>query len=547
MKKYLTMIGELVLLLGTFLGVSIVHNDIIVPNSGAYGEFVGKNLPIWITVMFAITSALIAIIFQVKKRIVKERYESIVQMSNFSKISKLDATITTLVGIFTGIFFICFIKLSFIEEATPDFDNYINMFMNSQSFIVTIIGLSIIGPLFEEVLFRGILFNIMRRKMPFIFALVVQAVFYAYCQPNLSVQFISFFLAIMYGILYYRLKSIWSTLLAAGFMNTVIFVAKQYGVLDFLSDCPDHILMLIAGVSLFFMIVLVRAVWKGDNKSVDLRMIGNLLLWTFVYSAFYYPFIFIVWNQYVMGIDAISPWLGRNNVIGFIPYDILAFVIYYYIMKWVNKKDLIQVSNFSRISLKNAVLISILGIAMGVWVQMFFKIPYFEKNYPQFDQLTVYLTDALFLVYFAFLIVHSMYKEIYFRAMIYNVFRTAMPVWVSVIGTGIVYGGLFFNWDIALTIYATLGALIFSFMFEWYKSIWAPIINEFFVFAAYYGIRKLNVAYGPGVVWALGISSVVVIGLMVYLWKNRETGRENEQSLPTGQSDRVGGELHAEL
>ncbi|WP_182300404.1 hypothetical protein [Cohnella cholangitidis] len=44
MKKYLLMAGEVALLLGTFLGVSIVHNNILVPNSGAYGQFVGKNL-----------------------------------------------------------------------------------------------------------------------------------------------------------------------------------------------------------------------------------------------------------------------------------------------------------------------------------------------------------------------------------------------------------------------------------------------------------------------------------------------------------------------
>lgn len=525
MRKYLLMVGEVALLLGTFLGVSILHNTIIVPNSGAYGDFVGRNLPIWITMMFAITSVLYVIYFQVKKRFVKKNYESIIQMSNFKKMNKIDVTISALIGLFLGIFFICFMKLSFIIDGFPDFENYVAMFMNSESFIITIIGLSIIGPLFEEVLFRGLLFNIMRKSLPFVAALLLQAVFYGYAQPNPSIQVMAFFLAIVYGILYYRLKSIWSSLIGAAVMNTVIFVTREYGVQDSIATIPDNILMFTSGFCLFFMIALLVAVWRGDTKVAVLKMTGNLLLWTFVYAAFYYPFIFIVWNQYIMGIDAIAPWLGANNVIGFVPYDILALVIYFYVMKWVNKKNLIKASNFTRMSFKNGVIISILGIAMGVWVQCFFEIPYFRDNYPQFDQLTVYLTTTIVPVYLLFLIIHSIYKEIYFRALIFNVLRTAMPVWISVVGTGIIYGGLFFNWDVPLTIYASLGALIFSLMFEWYKSIWAPIINEFFVFAAYYVLRKLNLSYGPGVVWALVISSIVVLSLMYYLWKNRETKR----------------------
>jgi membrane protease YdiL (CAAX protease family) len=461
----------------------------------------------------------------VKKRLVKDRYESIVRMSNFAKIGRTDALISGLIGLFTGLFFICMIKVSFIADNFPDFENYVSMFMNSQSFAMTLIGLAVIGPLFEEIFFRGLLFNILRRNLPFAAALLIQAVFYGYCQPNPSVQVVSFFLALIYGVLYARLHSIWSTLLAAGLMNAVIFVTREYGAQDALANLPDSILLMISGVCLFLMIVLLRSVWKGDSKAVDLRMIGNLFLWTFVYSAVYYPVIFGAWNRGVMSIGAIAPWLGRNNVIGFIPYDIIAFVVYYGVMKGIHRKNLIRESNFTRLSLRKAGLISLLGIAMGVWVQMLFKIPYFSERFPQFDQLTVYLTTAILPVYIAFLVIHSTYKEIFFRAMIYNVFRSAMPVSVSVLGTGVIYGGLFFNWDVPLTIYASLGALIFSLLFEWYRSIWAPIINEICVFAAYYALRKMDIAFGAGAMWALGVSSAAVIGLMLYLWKKRETGR----------------------
>jgi membrane protease YdiL (CAAX protease family) len=534
MKKYLTMTGEIVLYLAVFLMVSIVHNNYIVPNSGAYGKFLGKNLPIWITIMFAITSLLIVLIFQIKKRIMKDGYEGIIAMSKFRRLSRQDVLLTTLFGLFTGLFFISMTKVSFIATNFPDFKNYVAMFMKSQSFIMVIIGLSIIGPLFEEVLFRGILFNIMLKRIPFIAALLLQAVLYGYCQPNPSIQVLAFFLAIMYGILYYRLQSIWSTLITASVMNTVIFVAKKTGLMDHLgTTVPDHILLFITGISFFFMIVLLAAVWKVETKTKNLIMIGNLFLWAFVYAIVYYPFIFIVWNEGVMKIASIRRWLAQNNVIGFIPYDILAFVVYFYVMKFVHKKNLITESSFTRISLKNGLLISILGILMGVWVQFVFLIPYLNETFPQFDQLTVYLTTAILPVYLLFLVIHSMYKEIYFRALIYNVLRTSLPVWASTLMTGIIYGGLFFNWDVMLTAYACLGALIFSLMFEWCRSIWAPIINEFFVFAAYYAIKKFELSYGPYVPWVIALSSIGVLYLMYYLWKNRDTEHSQSHQSPS--------------
>ncbi|MBD3919134.1 CPBP family intramembrane metalloprotease [Paenibacillus sp. PR3] len=526
MKKYLTMTGELILLLGTFLMVATIHNDYIVPNSGAYGNFMFNNLPIWISVMFAVTSVLVLVIFQIRRLVLKDRYESIAAMSRFTRLRKEDVLLTSLMGIFTGLLFICMIKVSFIANHFPDFNEYIDMFMRSQSFIMIIIGLCIIGPLFEEIFFRGILFNLMLKKMPFIAALLLQAVIYGYCQPNPSIQVIAVFLAIIYGILYYRLQSIWSTIITAAVMNTIIFVSKKTGLLDALSSIPDHVLLLITGICLLFIIVLLKAVWHEDTKINNLKMIGNLFLWTSVYSLVYYPFIFGVWNNGVMRISAINQWLGHNNIFGFLPYDILALVVYYFVMKKVHKQNLIKVSNFTRISVKNGVLIAIMGTMMGVWVQCLFLFPYFSQNFPQFEQLTVYLTTAILPVYIAFLVYHSIYKEIFFRALVYNVLRSALPMWISVLMTGIIYGGLFFNWDPLLTVYACLGALIFSLLFEWYKSIWAPIINEFFVFAAYYVVRKLELAYGRGIVWTFTICTIGVLCFMIYLWKNRDTERK---------------------
>jgi membrane protease YdiL (CAAX protease family) len=229
-----------------------------------------------------------------------------------------------------------------------------------------------------------------------------------------------------------------------------------------------------------------------------------------------------VWNNKIMGITAISGWLGQNNVIGFVFFDTVSIAVYFAVMKWVHKRNLFKVSNFSKISPMAGVWIAVLGVAMGVWVQCFFTIPYFAERFPQFQQLFDYMTTAVLPVFLVFLFMHSIYKEIYFRALIYNVLRPAYSIPVSIAVTGVIYGGLFFNWDLPLTIYASAGALIFGLLFEWYRSIWAPIVNEIVLFGTYFVMKKMAFTYSFGIAAALAVSSAVILAVMYGLWKYRE-------------------------
>lgn len=531
MKKVSAMLGEVLLLLGLFMGVAYAHNVLLVPNSGAYGDYLERNLPIWISIMFAITAAVVLLVFRIKRQIVKDRYVSIWKMSGFGPISRIDFAMITIIGIFAALLFMSIISISSVAEAFPDFDEYLKLFMKSDSFIMVIVGVCIVGPLFEEVFFRGILFNLMRRTVPFTVALLLQAAIYGYAQPNPSIQVTAVFLAIMYGLLYTKLKTVWATIWTAFVINTVLFCSEKFGLLKSFATFTDAVLLMMAMLCLFATIVLTVSVWRGHDKLGHLKMIGGLLLWPFIFVVTYFPFLNL-WNNTIMNIDSINGWLGNNNVVGFVLFDSATFVIFFYAMKLIHKKNLIVVSNFSRIDRKILLLIALLGVGMGVWVQAFFKIPYFHDNYPQFEQLFEYLTTASIPIFLLFLFIHSAYKEIFFRALTYNVLRSVQPVSVSIVVTGIIYGGLFFAWDLPMTIYACAGALVFGLMFEWFKTIWAPIVNELFLFGAYFVMRKLNMPYSTGMVWLLAVSSVIIIAIMVVLYRMRETGKV---STPAGE------------
>jgi membrane protease YdiL (CAAX protease family) len=526
MKKYASMAGEVLLLFGIFVGVAMVLNNVIVPNSGRFEQYLIDNVPIWITIMFTITAALILLVFRIKRSIVKEKYVSIWSLSKFKKMKGVDIGATTIIGIFTALLFMSMIKVSFIANTFPDYNEYMTLFMKSDTFLMVIVGVCIVGPLFEEIFFRGILLNIMRRTIPFAVAIWIQAILYGIAQPSMSIQVTGFFLAIMYALIYYRLQTIWATIWTGIVLNTFLFVSMKVGLIDLFGDFADSVLLLMAGLCLFVVLALLVSIWKGNDKLGHLKMVGGLVLWPFIFVVCYFPFL-NYWNNDIMAIESISFWLGNNNVIGFVLFDVATFAIFFLVMKLIHKKNLIVVSNFSKITRKVIINISILGVGMGIWVQAFFKIPYFHDNYPQFEQLFEYLTTASLPIFILFLFVHSFYKEIFFRALVFNVLRTVQPITVSILITGVIYGGLFFLWDIPMTIYALAGALIFGLMFEWYKSIWAPIVNELFLFGTYFIMRKLDFPYSAGMIWLLAGATIVVLYMMYILFKNREIERKN--------------------
>jgi membrane protease YdiL (CAAX protease family) len=525
-KKYASMAGEVLLLFGIFVGVAMVLNNVIVPNSGRFEQYLIDNVPIWITIMFTITAALILLVFRIKRSIVKEKYVSIWSLSKFKKMKGVDIGATTIIGIFTALLFMSMIKVSFIANTFPDYNEYMTLFMKSDTFLMVIVGVCIVGPLFEEIFFRGILLNIMRRTIPFAVAIWIQAILYGIAQPSMSIQVTGFFLAIMYALIYYRLQTIWATIWTGIVLNTFLFVSMKVGLIDLFGDFADSVLLLMAGLCLFVVLALLVSIWKGNDKLGHLKMVGGLVLWPFIFVVCYFPFL-NYWNNDIMAIESISFWLGNNNVIGFVLFDVATFAIFFLVMKLIHKKNLIVVSNFSKITRKVIINISILGVGMGIWVQAFFKIPYFHDNYPQFEQLFEYLTTASLPIFILFLFVHSFYKEIFFRALVFNVLRTVQPITVSILITGVIYGGLFFLWDIPMTIYALAGALIFGLMFEWYKSIWAPIVNELFLFGTYFIMRKLDFPYSAGMIWLLAGATIVVLYMMYILFKNREIERKN--------------------
>lgn len=117
--------------------------------------------------------------------------------------------------------------------------------------IILIISVAIIAPLYEEIIFRGILLKGMAKKMNPTLALVVSALFFAVVHLNIPQGINAFFLGIIIGAIYLKTRSIYLSIFAH-FVNNVlaITVSSMYMMIKGRYAIGAHGILFILGVIL---------------------------------------------------------------------------------------------------------------------------------------------------------------------------------------------------------------------------------------------------------------------------------------------------------
>ncbi|MFC5702237.1 type II CAAX endopeptidase family protein [Cohnella faecalis] len=555
MKNYIRMIVNLVLYLGvTFLvfwGVGILKEQ-----NETFKRLLDDNPPVLLIICACIIYLILTLLFQVRHKLTKSEPKRLLDAVGFRKLNDNEYVGSFLVGAGCALFFFGLMTLSVLPEKTLyELNNYVDVFSKSDAFVFAILGAGVIGVLFEEVYFRGLVFGELRRVLPLPVAFLAHAAVYAYFQPNLTISITGFFLALFYSFMYVKTKSVWSTVTAAATLNITIVAAKEYGLIEALGKGNDFmpVAVLVVG-AIFVLLGLFRisrfaGIESGTGGKVEayLKAIAAAGAYIAIYYAVLTSVIYI-WTQVLTSYEPIRPWLNEssNNLWALVINDIIAVALYFFILRRYRSVNLFELCGFSRISRSTVVQIAILSISMGLWVTSIAKIPYVEETFPQFDTLFNSLVGGPLLPFIVFLLFHSVYKEILFRGLIFNAFKTAMPLAVVFLLDALVYGQLFFQWDPALTIYGGMGTVIFGLLYLWYRSLWAPIVAQLGLFATYYAARHSIAAFEiefNGAFYAvMVVSSASVLFFMIRLWKKRTSAVPAPQpsAIPAKRGARAG-------
>jgi len=227
------------------------------------------------------------------------------------------------------------------------------------------------------------------------------------------------------------------------------------------------------------------------------------------------------------GYDWFQPVLDINFRVFILAHDLTSLLIYFIIFRYVFRKNIFQMSDMRPMKRQTTLIIIALSIIMGIVMMSFVRIPAVADAFPQFNEAFDFLLGKSIWFFVVFWMVHSFYKEIFFRGLIFNSMQRVFPTWLSIFLLGIIYGALFFNLEIALSAYGMVGAVLLCLIYMWQKSIWSTIVSEFVLFSTYFAYYLIDPEFGPGIVIALVVSFPIGLYLLYLLWKTRIGGEES--------------------
>ncbi|NDI36675.1 CPBP family intramembrane glutamic endopeptidase [Chengkuizengella sediminis] len=273
LKKWLLMLMNIVVYFGAAVLAFYVINPYIFNHVDWYKTFMGSNIPIQLTATVSMIFIMYFLIFKIKKMYLKEKYESLWSICNFSMLNIKQMVWFTLIGFAGSIWFISLMNISYISESFPGLQSYIELFATSEYFIYTFLGVGIIGVFYEEILFRGLIFNEFRKVLPLPFALLLNAVIYGLFQPSPVIMVTGFLLGILYGLIYVKTMSLWSTIWIGSVLNISIFSLHELKVDEGMAKWSDAVLIPIHILTFLFMLLFVIYFLKSDvpNENSNIK------------------------------------------------------------------------------------------------------------------------------------------------------------------------------------------------------------------------------------------------------------------------------------
>ncbi|MNO20448.1 CAAX amino terminal protease self- immunity [compost metagenome] len=540
LKQVGSMLLKVAILLGVYLIVFEAQKMVMGQYEG-YKKLLESNVPVWLLMNFTAIYLLILAGYGIRNRITKKEKITLFEAARFTPIGTRDWLLSVMIAFGCALAFIGLMKLPFLPQAAlSQMQAYVDIFGQAERFIFVLIGVGFAGAFMEEIFFRGLVFNQLRSALPFMAAYLLQAVIYSIFQPNLTITFISFFLALIYGFLFTKTGSIWSTISIAVIVNVLIVTAGESGVISGLPvGSPLGYVMFPAGlIVIIFGLLLVNKRPSGAQPTVSpfvaklkpyFIMAGRIGLYIAIYYAVLQPLVHL-WYNVLTQVDTLRPWLNdsRNSNWGLVLNDLIAVPIYYFILRRYQKRDLLQVCRLDKIPFSSVWKIALLSICMGLWVTSVVKIPAVSETFPQFEGLFSSLVGGAPFTFIVFLIIHSVYKEVLFRGLVFNDLYSVLPLGWALLGNAFVYGWLFFNFDPALSFYGGLGTIIFGLLYVWFGSIWAPTVAQIGLFATYYISRNLfnhyEIGFNGYFIALIALCSFAIPPLMHRLYKQRTSG-----------------------
>lgn len=273
MKKVLSVIGNIALYLGVFyVLLYLLRSTYNYEATLSFAKFLDRNPAMFMVVLFTLITLVYMLIFLIKGWISPHTAKNLFRASGFKRLSFSRVLLMLGLGLAGSLFSIGLIVIDDIARQFPSIPALVDDLIRGDSIWYVILGAGLIGPAFEEILFRGLIFSELRRVMPVYVALVLQAAAYAYFQPSAVLSVISIGSGLIYGVLYLRTGSLWAPILVQNTAMGTIFLFKYIGFYEWFDKLGDVPLYIITALCLAALVGGSVYVWRtSGNEGIGSR------------------------------------------------------------------------------------------------------------------------------------------------------------------------------------------------------------------------------------------------------------------------------------
>lgn len=217
-------------------------------------ETVNKN-------RYCITFVIDLLVLFVFGLVLSNREENLWTRANFKKIDFKCIWKTVLVSFGLFIISISIMNLLGYIEVLADSIRNLGKPVNCPMGILSMV---ILIPIFEETLFRGLIFRELRNNMNIIVGLIIQAIIFSVvCNTVIQMRY-SFIIGLILGVIYYWNGSIWAGVIPHAVYNGCVILMFKSG---YMKSSKPNLLLLVLGIIIFIIgMTLLYNDFKNSNS-----------------------------------------------------------------------------------------------------------------------------------------------------------------------------------------------------------------------------------------------------------------------------------------
>lgn len=234
----------------------------------------------------------------------------------------------------------------------------------------------------------------------------------------------------------------------------------------------------------------------------------------------------------VGSVEGFDNFFTQNTNILLIVASFIALAIFWVAYK-VRGKSIFHALNFRKITTSAIPKSIFTGSFFSLFLFSLISLTNVYRLFPSHGEVMESIVPAegnFLLIFLSIAIVVPVFEEVMHRGIIYQQLKKGLPLSLAVITQALIFAVFHLNWLQGM--YAFLGGIVLALLFEYTRSLWAPILMHMGWNATSLFIPSI---YSD---WVLGGMLVVSLGMLIFLLKklkeNRVVEREYTESYDSG-------------